>query len=101
MEFSITDLLDYDSSVAWIVHHIHAGQLKCPRCHQPVTQARLFRRTRRSDLTVYRCTVCGATDNWYSNTVFQQAHLTPMQVVPLLRGFSEADLVRAASPALT
>jgi hypothetical protein len=50
---------------------------------------------------VYRCTVCGATDNWYSNTVFQQAHLTPMQVVPLLRGFSEADLVRAASPALT
>jgi transposase-like protein len=94
MEFPITDLLDYDSSVAWIVQHFHAGELTCPRCQHPVSQARLFRRTRRSDLTVYRCTACGTAYNLYSGTVFQQAHLTPMQVVLLLRGFCKGETSR-------
>src|SRR5512147_3046907 len=91
MEFPITDLLDYDSSAAWIINHFHAGQLKCPRCGQAVTQARVFRRTRRSDLTTYRCTVCGTTYNLYSGTVFQQAHLTPMQIVLFLRGVCKGE----------
>jgi transposase-like protein len=91
MEFPITDLLDYDNSVAWIVQHFHAGQLKCPRCARPGTQARVFRRTRRSDLTTYRCTACGTTYNLYSDTVFQQSHLTPMQIVLLLRGICKGE----------
>lgn len=91
MEFPITHLLDYENSVAWIVEHFHAGQLKCPRCAQPVRQARVFRRTRRSDLTTYRCTACGTTYNLYSGTVFQQSHLTPMQIVLLLRGICKGE----------
>lgn len=91
MEFPITDLLDYASSVAWLVAHFHAGQLKCPRCGQAVAQARVFRRTQRSDLTTYRCTACGTTYNLYSGTVFQQSHLTPMQIVLLLRGFCKGE----------
>ncbi len=91
MEFPITELLDYESSVAWIIKHFQAGQLKCPRCQRPATQARVFRRTRRSDLTTYRCTVCGTTYNLYSGTVFQQSHLTPMQIVLLLRGFCKGE----------
>lgn len=91
MEFPITDLLDYKSSLAWIIQHFPAGQLKCPRCQQPVTQARVFRGTRRSDLTTYRCTACGTTYNLYSGTVFQQSHLTPMQIVLLLRGFCKGE----------
>ncbi len=91
MEFPITHLLDYDNSVAWIIQHFHAGQLKCPCCQQPVAQARVFRRTRRSDLTTYRCTACGTTYNLYSGTVFQQSHLTPMQIVLLLRGFCKGE----------
>jgi transposase-like protein len=91
MEFPIIDLLDYDSSVAWILHHFHAGQLKCPRCQRPATQARIFRRTQRSDLTTYRCTACATTYNLYSGTVFQQAHLTPMQIVLFLRGICKGE----------
>ncbi len=91
MEFPITELLDYDSSVAWIVKHFHAGQLSCPQCAQPVSQARVFRRTRRSDLTTYRCTACAATYNLYTGTVFQQAHLTPMQIVLFLRGICKGE----------
>lgn len=94
MEFPITDLLDYDSSVAWIVQHFHAGQLKCPRCQQPDTQARVFRRTQRSDLTTYRCMACGTTYNLYSGTVFQQSHLTPMQIVLVLRGICKGEPTR-------
>jgi transposase-like protein len=94
MEFPITDLLDYDSSVAWILHHFHAGELKCPHCQRPVAQARKFRRTRRSDLTVYRCSGCGCAYNLYTGTVFQQMHLTPMQVVLLLRGFCKGETAR-------
>jgi transposase-like protein len=91
MEFPITELLDYERSVTWIVQHFHAGQLKCPRCHQPTTQARVFRRTQRSDLTTYRCLACGTTYNLYSGTVFQQSHLTPMQIVLLLRGICKGE----------
>ena len=91
MEFPITELLYYDSSVAWIVEHFHAGELKCSRCQRPVSQARLFRRTRRSGLPVYRCLGCETAYNLYSGTLFQQSHLTPMQVVLLLRGFCKGE----------
>jgi transposase-like protein len=91
MEFPITDLLNYDSSVAWIIEHFHPGGLKCPYCGQPKEQAREFRRSKRSRLIVYRCKACQMTYNLYSGTVFQQTHLTPEQVVLLLRGFSKGE----------
>lgn len=94
MEFPIIDLLDYDSSVTWIIHHFHAGELTCPRCRQPATQARKFRHTRRSNLPVYRCSGCGCAYNLYTGTAFQQLHLTPMQVVLLLRGFCKGEPAR-------
>ena len=94
MEFPITDLLDYDSSVAWIIQYFHPGGLKCPQCQQPVARARQFRHTRRSDLPVYRCSACATAYNMYTGTVFQQTHLTPMQVVLLLRGFCKGETTR-------
>lgn len=91
MEFPITELLDYESSVAWIIEYFHPGGLKCPSCGQPKEQAREFRRTQRSQLVVYRCRDCQMTYNLYSGTVFQQTHLTPMQVVLLMRGFCKGE----------
>jgi transposase-like protein len=91
MEFPITELLDYESSVAWMIAHFHPGGLKCPRCGQPKEQAREFRRTKRSQLIVYRCRGCHTTYNLYSGTVFQQTHLTPMQVVLLMRGICKGE----------
>jgi transposase-like protein len=91
MEFPITELLDYDSSVAWISEHFHPGGLRCPNCGQPKEHAREFRRSKRSRLIVYRCKGCHMTYNLYSGTVFQQTHLTPEQVVLLLRGFCKGE----------
>lgn len=91
MEFPITELLDYDSSIAWLTEHFHPAGLKCPKCDKPKEQAREFRRTKRSQLVVYRCRGCHRTYNLYSGTVFQQTHLTPMQVVLLMRGICKGE----------
>jgi transposase-like protein len=91
MEFPIADLLDYESSVAWIRRHFHPTGLKCPECGAPRNRARIFRETRRSQLVVYRCNQCDTVYNLYSGTIFQQTHLTPMQVVLLMRGICKGE----------
>ena len=91
MEFPITDLLDDEQSQAWIVKHFHPDGLECPRCHAPVEQAHVFRTTQRSRLTVYRCNECLQPYNVYSRTIFQQRHLTPQQVILLVRGVLKGE----------
>ncbi len=100
MEFPITDLLDYASSAAWITQHFHPKCFKCPKCGAPHTQARNFRVTRRSQLVVYRCNHCHTAYNLYSGTIFQQAHLTPMQVVMLMRGICKGESSKVLSAEL-
>jgi transposase-like protein len=91
MEFPITELLDYENSVTWIENHFHPNGLKCPRCGQDVKEARRYRRTLASQLTVYRCNHCEAIYNLYTGTVFQGSHWTPMQVILLLRGIAKGE----------
>jgi transposase-like protein len=91
MEFPITDLLEYQSSVAWITQHFHPDGFKCPECGASRNRARIFRETRRSQLVVYRCNQCDTVYNLYSGTIFQQTHLTPMQVVLLMRGICKGE----------
>lgn len=92
MEIPITDLLSPAESEDWVLRHFHPHGLKCPRCAEPVETAYPFRQTRKSRLTVYRCRVCWTTYNLYSGTVFQQRHLTPTQVVLLLRGILKIEI---------
>ena len=70
----------------------------CPNCGDPVEKAYVFRTTKKSQLTVYRCRACNTTYNLYTNTIFQQCHLTPQQVVLFLRGVlkGEASITLAA-----
>jgi transposase-like protein len=91
MEFPITELLDYESSVAWIIEHFHPGGWRCPRCGKLKEQARAFRRTQRSQWVVYRCQGCHRTYTLYSGTIFAQTHLTPMQGVLLMRGICKGE----------
>jgi hypothetical protein len=58
MEFPITDLLNYGSSVDWITEYFHPAGFNCPECGVPRTKARVFRKTLRSGLFVYRCCQC-------------------------------------------
>jgi transposase-like protein len=91
MEFPIKELLDYERSVAWIKEYFHEDDFKCPNCGASIDEAREFRRTKISQLIVYRCRVCDTAYNLYSETVFQQRHLTPMQVVLMMRGICKGE----------
>jgi len=66
MEFPIVDLLDHESSAAWIEAHFHPEGFKCPKCHASIEQAREFRTTKRSQLAVYRYRVCDTSYNLYT-----------------------------------
>ena len=98
MDFPILDLIDNESATEWLVNHFHPDGLKCPHCEASVEEARPFRQTTASQLTVYRCLLCDGIYNLYSSTVFQQKQFTPAQVVLLLRGVyqgtSTAQLAR-------
>ena len=91
MEFPITELLNPIDCERWINEHFHPTGLKCPRCKTSVADSHVFRHTKKSQLTVYRCNECGKTYNLYSGTVFQQRHLTPQQVVLLVRGVLKGE----------
>ena len=71
MDFPITELMDRDECVKWIHEYCHPEGLKCPHCQAGITQARWFRKTKRSGLDVYRCQVCAGIYNLYSGTVFE------------------------------
>jgi len=91
MRFPITDLLDQTDCESWLLDYFHPEGLKCPTCQTDVSDAHLFRRTKKSRLQVYRCNHCQSAYNLYTNTVFQQRHLTPQQVVLLLRGVLKGE----------
>jgi len=91
MEFSITDLLSPTESTQWLLDYFHPQGLMCPNCGEPVTNANVFRTTKKSQLTVYRCRGCNTAYNLYTNTIFQQRHLTPPQVVLFLRGVLKGE----------
>ena len=94
MEFPITELLDYENSVAWILKHFHPKGLKCSKCQKAIDQSRTFRRTQTSDLVVHRCNHCDTIYNLYTGTVFQGSQWTPMQVVLLMRGICKGETTR-------
>jgi transposase-like protein len=98
MDFPITELMDRQACVQWLEAYFHPAGLNCPHCQAGVDQANRFRRTKRSDLDVYRCKVCRGLYNLYSGTVFAGKHFTPEQTVLFLRevlqGKSTAKLAR-------
>lgn len=91
MDFPIVDLLDDALSAAWLLRHFHPAGLRCPHCGAGVEEARAFRKTKRSQLAVYRCHHCQGIYNLYSGTVFAGTHFRPAQAVLLLRGICQGE----------
>jgi transposase-like protein len=101
MDFPVADLLDDEFSELWLLKHFHPKGLKCPRCDARRSQARPFRRTRRSQVMAYRCRQCQGLYNVYSGTIFQARHLRPGQVVLLLRGVCKGEPTAALARELS
>jgi transposase-like protein len=91
MDFPITELLDDEACMAWFLKHFHPDGLKCPKCRAGVDQARFFRQTQRSQISVYRCRQCQRVYNLYTGTVFEGTRLRPPQVGLLLRGVCKGE----------
>lgn len=91
MDFPIVDLVDDELSRHWLLKHFHPEGLKCPHCGARLDQAREFRQTQTSQLTVYRCTICQGVYNLYSRTVFEGRYFRPAQAVLLLRGVTKGQ----------
>lgn len=91
MDFPIVELLDDDVSATWLQKYFHPTGLHCPHCGTDLAEAREFRTTTKSRLTVYRCPHCQGIYNLYSDTVFAGSHLRPAQVVLLLRGVCKGE----------
>ena len=77
--------MDREACIEWLEKYFHPTGLKCPHCQADIEQASWFRRTKRSDLDVYRCKACGGIYNLYSGTVFQGRQFTPEKTVLFLR----------------
>lgn len=91
MDFPIVDLFDDEVSTVWLLKYFHSHGLQCPHCSARVQGARVFRKTRRSKLTVYRCGQCQGTYTLYSGTVFAGTQLRPAQTILLLRGVCKGE----------
>ena len=98
MDFPITELMDREACLQWLEEYFHPDGLKCLHCQAGLDQANWFRKTKKSDLDVYRCKVCRGIYNLYSGTVFEGRYFTPEQTVLFLRevlqGKSSAKLAR-------
>ena len=91
MDFPIVDLFDDEISTHWLLKYFHPKGLRCSHCRASVKGARAFRQTRRSKLTVYRCTHCQGIYNLFSGTIFAGTHLRPAQAILLLRGVCKGE----------
>jgi hypothetical protein len=90
MDFPVVDLFDNDLSAIWQLKYFHQDKLRCPHCGKGVEEARVFRTTKKSRLTVYRC-ACQGIYNLYSGIVFAGKHLRPAQAILLLRGVCKGE----------
>jgi transposase-like protein len=86
MDFPLLSLLDIEASTAWVEQHFHPDGFDCHHCGASLQEARHFRTNSGSGLPVYRCCRCDGVYTLYSGTLFEGSHLTPPQVVLLLRG---------------
>lgn len=91
MDFPIIDLMSDKASTEWILEHFHPDGLRCPHCGAAWADASEFRRTRKSNLIVYRCKRCHGIYNLYSGTIFEARHLPPPEVVLLVRGVLKGE----------
>jgi transposase-like protein len=91
MDFPLSDLMSEQASTEWIMEHFHPTGVVCVHCGAPWSRASEFRRTRKSQLVVYRCRDCSGIYNLYSGTIFAARQLRPSQVVLLVRGVLKGE----------
>ena len=91
MDFPLLEVCDEELCEAWVEKHFHCGQMRCPNCGTSRQTAWIEGRTKRSQITQYRCRACRRVYTAYYGTVFAHKQTRPSQVVLLLRGLAKGE----------
>ena len=88
MDFPILDLMDQDGCYHKLLDLLHPGGLACPRCATR-DGLNVHRHRPESAVVDYRCKGCRRVFNVFTGTPWQGTHLSPGQILLILRGIAQ------------
>src|SRR5512142_2314023 len=88
MDFPILDLMDQEGCCQKLFDLLHPDGSSCPRCGVREGLS-VHRRRPDSPVVDYRCTGCSRVFNMVTGTLWQGTHLSPAQILLILRGIAQ------------
>jgi transposase-like protein len=88
MDFPIVDLMDQEGCRQKLFDLLHPEGFACPRCHAR-DGLNIHRHRAETPVLDYRCKGCHRVFNMYTNTPWQGTHLSPAQILLILRGIAQ------------
>src|SRR3954447_7284742 len=88
MDFPILDLMDPDGCCRKLFDLLHPQGAACPRCGAR-EGLNVHRRRPNSPVVDYRCKGCRRVFNMFTGTAWQGTHLSPAQILLILRGIAQ------------
>ena len=80
MRYPLTDLLDNEHCYNYLKNILHPDDMKCPHGHSlPPEQSPHNRR--RAPVVDYKCRICGAVFNVFTDTVWSGTHYDCITIV--------------------
>ena len=88
MDFPILDLMDQEGCCQKLFDLLHPDGFACPRCAAR-EGLNVHRRRPDSPVVDYRCKGCRRVFNMFTGTLWQGTHLSPVQILLILRGIAQ------------
>jgi transposase-like protein len=88
VDFPILDLMDQAGCCRKLDDLLHPDGFACPRCGAR-EGLNVHRRHHDSPVVDYRCKGCRRVFNMFTGTQWQGTHLTPVQILLILRGIAQ------------
>ena len=88
MDFPILDLMDQEGCRQKLFDLLHPEGFACPRCGAR-EGLNVHRRHSDSPVVDYRCKACRRVFNRFTGTHWQGTHLSPAQILVILRGIAQ------------
>ena len=93
MQFPINALLDEQACYDFLLHALHPDGLACPHSH-PLPPEQAPHDRHRAPLMDYRCRMCGAVFNLFTNTLFSKTRYRCSTIVLMLRGVAQGTTTK-------
>jgi len=90
MDFPIIDLMDQEGCRQKLFDLLHPEGFACPRCGAR-DGLNVHRRRADSPVVDHRCKGCRRVFNMFTGTPWQGTHLSPAQILLILRGIAQGE----------